>query len=127
MIIFEFVDHRGRGVITVWRDGLEPPQQAQFDNKIDLLRREPKLLEGMMAGPLKGYRHLYKLQIGGKVRLRPLLCRGPVNVETELTLLAGAKEIGGTWEPPGARETAEANRKTLMLDRTRRQVYDDEA
>ncbi len=107
-----------------WREGLAPVQQAQLDNKIELLRREPSLLDGMIHGPIKGYKHLYKLKIGGKVRLRPLLCRGPVDADNELTLLAGATERDGKLDPPGAPATAEGNRVTLSADHRRRKEYD---
>ena len=83
-------------------------------------------MSGLIAGPIKGYKHIHKLKIGGKVRLRPLLCRGPEDAEQELTLLAGATERDFAYDPPGAPATAEANRLALVMDGKRRRVYDPE-
>lgn len=111
--------------MTEWRSGLEKAQQAQLDNQTDLLERaDVSLLPGLMAGPIAPYSHIFKLQIGGKIRLRPLLCRGPVNAKTELTLLLGAKEVNRRWEPLGAPESAETRRMELVGNLRRRQPYD---
>lgn len=124
MIFFEFLDGRGRGVLTEWRSGLEAAQQAQLDEKIKSMRAEPLLIDNMLFS-VKGYPKIRKLKIGGKVRLRPLLCRGPQDVKAELTLLAGATERDWKFDPPGAPATAELNRQSLVKNPARRGEYDE--
>lgn len=77
------------------------------------LARNTKLL----AGPI--HAHIYKLVIHGDVMLRPMLCRGPIDNETEYTLLLGATERGAKL-PPGSEEQAEQNRETIINDHDRR-------
>jgi len=74
----------------------------------------PKLL----AGPIKKTGHIYKLIIHADVMLRPMLCKGPFEMETEFTLLIGAKEIQGKLIP--GPESAVMNRAILLADRRRR-------
>jgi len=79
------------------------------DNGTDL---GPKLL----AGPIRGHAHIYKIKINGTVALRPLLCRGPVDNSSEFTLLLGAFERDWKWIPPDAPSVAEARRKEILSD-----------
>jgi hypothetical protein len=74
----------------------------------------PKLL----AGPIKKTGHIYKLIIHADVMLRPMLCKGPFEMDAEFTLLIGAKEIQGKLIP--GPECAVRNRAILLADRRRR-------
>ena len=38
---------------------------------------------------------ILKLRVKGNVQLRPMLCRGPIEIDKEFTLLLGACEVGG--------------------------------
>src|SRR5437879_4954149 len=113
--IYEYVSPRGRGAISDdWRPAQQVPQQAALDN--DLKRIEQvglDALPGLIVGPLRGYRHLYKLSIGGKIRLRPILCKGPQDKNGEITLLLGAVERDGTLVPADALEKAERRRQQI--------------
>jgi len=71
----------------------------------------------LLAGPI--YKHVYKLVIHADVMLRPMLCKGPINVDTEYTLLFGVVEKGGKL-PTGSKERAENNRETILKDPARR-------
>lgn len=84
---------------------------------------DTSLLPGLMAGPIKRFPHLYKLQAGGKVRLRPLLCRGPFDAEVELTLLAPATERDGQFEPLNAPTQADNHRLEIIADARLRAEY----
>lgn len=130
-IVIELFDYVGKdpvGEVRAWRDRLQVAQQAQLDQKLDALARaDSEMLPGLIAGPLriKGvkYPHIYKLQIGGKIRLRPLLCRGPFDAEKEITLLAGATERDGKLDPPGAPDQAVARREEIKSDARLRKPY----
>ena len=117
--VYDFTDGDGNSVIVQWRNGLTNRSKAQFDNKLHLLQVSgsdlpPKLL----AGPIKKTGHIYKLVIHSDVMLRPMLCKGPVSMNSEFTLLVGAKEIQGKLTP--GPESAVANRNILLVDRKRR-------
>ena len=71
----------------------------------------------LLAGP--SHTHVYKLVIHGDVMLRPMLCKGPINNDTEYTLLRGAVEIGGEL-PNGAPEQAEEHREIIISNPNRR-------
>jgi hypothetical protein len=83
----------------------------------------PNLGPELLAGPLKGYPHIYKIKINGRVALRPLLCKGPVNMESEFTLLKGAFEVGGKWQPPSAPSDAVTRRQTVERNPNRRRDH----
>ncbi len=65
--------------MTPWHQGLDHVSQALLDQALDRLEQaNAEALPGLLAGTKKGYPHVRKLQLGGKVRLRPLLCTGPL-------------------------------------------------
>ena len=83
-------------------------EQARFDGRIDLLEKlGPEPFKADWCGPLgKG---IWKLKIkgGGPVRQhRFMLCRGPVDKNSEVTLLVPAFEKDGKLEPADALEQA---------------------
>jgi hypothetical protein len=71
-----------------------------------------------LAGPIKKQKHIYKLVIHGQRMLRPMLCKGPFQMDTEFTLLLGAIEINSKLDHDPA--VATENREILLVDRTRR-------
>lgn len=136
MIIYDYLGRRGaavakkirgeaKGEIRKWRDGLPIPQRGQLDEKLNTLAdtSDLTLLPGLIAGPIKYCPHIYKLQVGGKVRLRPLLCRGPFNAEEELTLLVPATERDHVLDPPGVLDTAKRRREEVMENEDYRAKY----
>jgi hypothetical protein len=117
--VYDFTDGDGKSQIVQWRNGLTPRSKAQLDSKLHMLQISgsdlgPKLL----AGPIKKTGHIYKLIIHADVMLRPMLCKGPFSMDTEFTLLIGAKEIQGKLVP--GPESAIESRNTLLADRKRR-------
>ena len=120
--LYDFVDEAGESVITAWRDGLTGRSKAQFDSKLHMLEiGGPNLGPKLLAGPIKKTGHIYKLIIHADVMLRPMLCKGPFDMDTEFTLLLGAKEIQGKLIPDP--ENAVNNRKILLSDRRRRKPH----
>jgi hypothetical protein len=108
MILWEYVrwvKEQALDTFNAWRRSLQKAECALLDEKINSLRTAgPDALPGFMVGPIKQkgkkYPHIYKLQIGGKkFRLRPLLCMGPIEPRSELTLLLGAREIQNNITP----------------------------
>lgn len=120
--LYDYVDSDGINEFEAWSNGLERKYRAMLNRKLKALEDETEhgLIPGLVVGPIKGYSHIYKLQIGGRVKLRPLLCKGPIDPNNELTLLIGATERGWKFDPQNAPETAEKRRQEIIRDSQRR-------
>lgn len=117
--LYDFTDEDGESVIATWRRNLTSRSRAQFDSKLHMLAANGMDLPSkLLAGPIKKTGHIYKLIIHADVMLRPMLCRGPFDMDTEFTLLAGAMEIQGQLIPDA--QEAVYNRNALLNDRRRR-------
>ena len=117
--LYDYVDGRGINVIADWTRGLQKPQRASLNVKLDLLASQgrdlpPKLLSDTPSP------HIKKIRINGSVALRPMLCKGPINNDDEFTLLVGAIEKDRKFVPPNALPTAIARRTEVSIDPTRR-------
>ena len=128
MRLYDYVDTRGINQIAKWTKKLPLRDRAKLNNKLQLLEQAgPDLLPGLLAGPnIQGQRHIYKLKIGssGSGRaLRPLLCRGPIDKEEELTLLIGAEERDGKL-PKHVAKAAEDRRQEILAKPERRRPHD---
>jgi hypothetical protein len=120
--LFEYMDARGRKVFTEWRQGLQRAQQAQLDNKLNLLKvggldLSPKLVAGTRFG------HIKKLKVKSNVQLRPRLCPGPINYAVEFTLLIGAVEKDFKTDPADADQLASDRRDEIISNQDRRSSY----
>lgn len=122
--IYEFLDHRGSGIIVEWirRAKIQKAAIAILNQKVDLLRQAGTLPPQLLAGPIDG--HIYKLKVKGRVQLRPMLCKGPIKNDVEYTFLLGCVERGGNLDPIDAPGRAEANRKIIIGDSNRRRRHD---
>ena len=117
--LFDFLDDRGRNIISEWTRELQKPERARLDQKLDMLQQvgnelPPKLLAD------SGVRHIKKLRINGRVALRPMLCKGPIENDQEFTLLCGAQERDRRLIPPDAVQQAALNRHIVIEDPERR-------
>lgn len=97
MRVYDYVDREGVNQVEAWARGLDPRSRAKFDNKIRLVQQaDMDSLPGLVRGfNIQGQRHIGKLAVGssGSGRaLRPLICRGPIDSEEEITILLGAEE-----------------------------------
>ena len=111
--LYDFTNERGDSLIEEWieREKLSRRDVGQLNQKLGSAGHcgflpTPKLL----AGPI--YKHIYKLKIHGQRMLRPFLCRGPFNMDTEFTLLLGAIEANGKLDHDP--KEAENNRNILL-------------
>lgn len=95
----------GRNEIHAWLSRLSPEAKAGINATIDLLEGMDQL-EMPDARKLKGRcKGLVELRIRiGNVQYRPLCCYGPG--KRDVTILMGAIEKGGRFEPISACSTA---------------------
>jgi hypothetical protein len=118
---------RKRSNIQDWLDSerITARDRGQLNQKLDMLRQmgmalPPKLL----AGPLKSKRmklrqkNIYKLIVHGDLMLRPFLCRGPIDNDTEFTMLMGVIERNGENDHDPCE--AEEIRQVVVRDPTTR-------
>ncbi len=100
--IFDAIDSENRSLIANWivKEKIGKREIGQLDQKVDMLEKNgPNLPPSLLAGPIKSKRkpgmvsHIYKLRMNGDRALRPFLCKGPIDMEREYTMLIGAIEI----------------------------------
>jgi hypothetical protein len=117
--LYDYVDERGVNSFKEWSSRLENKDLARLNSKLDMLGKEPTLPPQLLAGPLEGV-PIYKLRINGRVALRPMLCKGPVDKDGEFTLLFGAFERDRKLVPRDAVSQAEARRQNVIANAKQR-------
>jgi hypothetical protein len=122
--IYDYLDHRGKNVIAEWMDGLQKKDRARLQAKIDLVHiNGPDLPTGLLSDTSS--RNIKKIRVNGDVALRPMLCRGPLNMDREYTLLCGAIEKDRELVPKNAVEMAEGRREEVIAEPAKRRVKRD--
>jgi len=86
-----------------------------MNQKIDILEEKGKDFCPALAGPLRGSPHLYKIKVNGNVASRLFLCKGPIDMDAEYTLLLGEFERDDEL-PEGTLEKAEAYRQEIIAN-----------
>lgn len=124
--IYEFLVRPNVGIIEVWLKQARIQKRAKdlLNQKLDLLEQLGlELPPGLLAGPIDG--HIYKLRIRAqRVQLRPLLCRGPLQNNSEFTLLCGATERDDELVPMNIVQRAEQHRQMILAEPQRRQLHE---
>lgn len=117
--LYDYLSESGANEFKEWTEGLQSKERAKLNEKIDKLQEHgdalyPHMLTGTSVAGIQ------KLRVQGGVKLRPLLCKGPIDVESEYTLLMGAKEVGNKWVPKKAPETASGRKAEVAANPARR-------
>ena len=125
--LFDYVDERGRNDVKRWMKGLEKPDRARLEAKLDTLEEHgPGLPSDLLSDTTD--RNLKKMRINGRVAPRPILCVGPSDNSQEYTLLIGAVERDRKWVPKNALKMARERREAILRDpETRRCPHGEEA
>ncbi|SPF50345.1 conserved hypothetical protein [Candidatus Sulfopaludibacter sp. SbA4] len=127
--IFEYLERGDQSTIGVWlvEKDITERDRGQLVQKMDLLAMHgPNLPPGLLAGPIKSKRnrkmqsHIYKLIIHGDKMLRPMLCKGPIEMESEYTMLIGAIEVNFKLDVDA--EDAEIRRAEIIENPNRRRI-----
>lgn len=117
--IYDYVHPTKGNLIKGWSEGLQKKELAKLNSRIDALELHGKdLIPGLLAPT--GVPNVFKLRARGQVALRPMVCEGPGLAC--FTLLMGAKEIQGKYDPPNAPEMAASYRNDLMANPERRRI-----
>lgn len=116
--IYDYVNSKEQNEIASWTKELQKERRVRLKQKIDMLRRVGLDLPSDVLADIG--KHIYKLKVHGNPQLRPLLCRGIVNNDTEFTFLIGAKEIQRDYEPKNAVDTARERHAELLKNPKRR-------
>lgn len=120
-LLYDYLDARGNNLIAPWIGALQKAERAKLDERIHKLRNHgDELFPHILAGTDKP--GILKLKVHGNVQLRPLLCKGPVLVHTEYTLLAGAKEVGSLLRPRDVTSTAVVRKTEVAGDPVNRRA-----
>jgi hypothetical protein len=115
--------------VWIGKEKIGKREIGQLNQKIDMLERSGAELGPMLlAGPVKSRKkgkvvpHIYKLRLNGDRALRPLLCKGPIDMDREFTLLLGAIEINSVLDTDP--EDAEAIRAGIVADEKLRKPHE---
>lgn len=117
--LYDYVTDKGTNDFKNWTEKLQKTQRAKLNLRLDMLKDKgselfPQILTGTDTAGIQ------KLRVPGKVQLRPMLCKGPINHEKEFTLLHGAIEVQNKLKPKNADQIADKRKKDVIKDKTRR-------
>lgn len=102
--------------------GLDSGSQARLNAKIAALRENGFVLLGSNLLTDTKLPHIKEVRVNGRVAVRMLVCRGPVDGKKELTLLLGAVERDNKYVPKDALGIADGRRQRVAEDPDRRRV-----
>ena len=123
--LYDFIDSKGRNVMSVWAtdSGLTKRDRGALNQKLDMLEMNGFVLHPhLLAGPISKQKHIYKMVIHGQRMLRPMLCKGPFDMDSEFTLLLGAIEINFKLDHDPSEATT--NRCVLLDNPKRRKSHE---
>lgn len=114
-LLYDFKNYHGENEFKAWTKGLQKKERAKLNAKLDLLEQHgrdlfPRILTGT---PTPG---ILKLRASGNVELRPMLCYGPIDIDSEFSLLFGATERDDEFDPPGADQSALERKELIQKD-----------
>ena len=108
----DYIDSSGRNVIEEWLHGLPMQARVEINTRIqylEVLENLRRPYTAMLKGECDG---LFELRIKhNKIQYRPLACHGPG--KSQVTLLVGAIEKGGRFDPPSACTTAQDRKSQI--------------
>lgn len=120
-LLYDYLAANGDNEFYAWVVNIEVTQRAKLNQKLDALKLHgEELFPEVLTN--SGVPGILKLRVRGNVQLRPLLCRGPINVRSEFTLLMGATEKGDRWKPKDAPKMALDRKHWVIKDPDGRRI-----
>jgi hypothetical protein len=121
--LYDYIDDHGNNDIKKWTRQQEKAQRAKLNVRLDMLASKgfelfPEILTGTDTPGIQ------KLRVKGKIQLRLMLCKGPINHEKEFTLLIGATERDSCLVPNKADKTANDRKKIIIKNPNRRRDHE---
>jgi hypothetical protein len=117
--LYDYIDNRGRNSIKDWAKTLEKEERARLNAKLDMLAKNgPNLALGLLTDTRLP--HIKKIKVKGRVQVRLMLSRGPIDNNKEFTLLFGATEKGFRLIPEDADYRAETRRQEILQNTNNR-------
>lgn len=113
--LYDYLNASGKNEIQLWRSGLQVVLRAKLDEKLGKLYKDGEALRPSLLTD-SNEPSIFKLRVQGAVKLRLLLCRGPVEMQGEYTLLYGTQEVGNVIRPKGAEKAAGGRRKEVIAN-----------
>ncbi len=121
--IYDHVDRRGKNVIEAWLDKLNPKALAKVHAKIMMLRQNGgELPTGVLSD--SGVKHIKKLRITGRINWRVFLCKGPVDSDTEFTLIDAVQEKDNKVPDGVIDKAADSRTEIAASPNSRRKQHD---
>ena len=106
--LFDYVDLRKTNTIKEWAEILEKKSLAKLNRKLEILEQTgPDLAPGLLKGTKLP--RIDKVKIEGRVSHALMICRGPIHLQEEMTLLLGVPEKDRKL-PAGTVEKADSKR-----------------
>jgi hypothetical protein len=129
--LWDYLHCPGRNEMQAWaqQEKLGVRERAQLNQKLDMLERigfDTAYHLSFLKGTSGEYNQIFKLVVKSERMLRPMLCRGPLKNDTEVTLLCGAIEKDFDLTPSNVAEKADGYRRNLLAEggSTRRVNHD---
>lgn len=121
--LFDYTSENGNNEIKEWTSKLQTKERAKLNLKLDMLASKGHELfpHVLTDTPTPG---IQKLRVQGKVKLRPMLCKGPIDNEKEYTLLIGATERDSKFEPKNADKKANERKQIIIKNPNRRCTHE---
>jgi|SRR3989304_7091169 len=113
--LYDYVDNRGNNTIKDWILNLQKPERGRLDLKLALLEKHGLNLGTGLLTESK-LSHIKEIKINGRVALRLMVCKGPIENDKEFTLLFGAIEKDRKLIPNDAVQRAEIRRQEIIAN-----------
>ena len=119
--LYDFCNEFGDNLIVKWAhsERLSGRDKALLDVKCNALSTHGTDLIPKLLAPVSRHPGIFKLRAQTTRALRPMLCKGPLQMEGEFTLLLGSIEENFVLRPPPAEAT---KRKNELLKNAKRRV-----
>ena len=121
--LFEFVDGKGRKVISEWIASQDAGHRGRIKSKLHTLAHSGAEVPPHLLTATKE-KHIREIRINTNVAFRIFVCLGPLGMN-EYTMLFRGTERDSVYVPSDSLQRAEANRLELLSDiHARRSKYD---
>jgi hypothetical protein len=103
----------GITILRLGRKDYKKAERIKLNQKLDMLENSgPNLTTGLLSDSKLS--HIKKIRIKGRVAIRLMLCKGPIDNKKEFTLLFGAIEKDNKLTPKDAEQRAETRRQEII-------------